>query len=104
MADPVALATILDALAYSPTLVYEKRRATWRLGATEVVIDELPFGWFVEIEGPEEAINAAEQQLELAAAEVEHATYPELTARFGRTRGAILEARFSEQMKDQDVS
>ncbi len=50
VADADALAAILDALGYKPALVYEKRRATWQLGAAEVVIDELPFGWFVEIE------------------------------------------------------
>jgi adenylate cyclase class 2 len=95
VADADALAAILDALGYRPALVYEKRRTTWQLAGAEVVLDELPFGWFVEIEGPEAAINEAEQKLELTAAEVEHATYPELTMLFGRPRGAIIEARFA---------
>jgi adenylate cyclase class 2 len=93
--DADALAAILDALGYRPALVYEKRRETWQLGAAEVVLDELPFGWFVEIEGPEESIDEAEQQLDLAAAEVVHETYPDLTRRFGVSRGGLFEARFA---------
>jgi hypothetical protein len=64
------------------------------LGEAEVVLDELPFGLFVEIEGPEEAIRAAQRALDLGALEVEHATYPDLTQRFGVARGAVVEARF----------
>lgn len=96
VADADALAAILDALGYRPALVYEKRRMTWHVAGAEVVLDELPFGWFIEIEGLEAAINDAEQKLELTAVEVEHATYPELTARFGRTRGTVIEARFTD--------
>jgi adenylate cyclase class 2 len=95
VADAAALMTILEALGYNPALIYEKRRATWQLAGAEVVLDELPFGWFVEIEGSEDAIMAAEGQLDLGSAEVEHATYPELTARFGTMRGAVVEARFA---------
>src|ERR1051325_11176948 len=73
-----ALASILEALGYRPTLVYEKRRATWRLNDAEVVIDELPFGLFLEIEGEEPAILEAERHLNLEDTEAEHAPYPEL--------------------------
>ena len=93
--DAEALTTILDALGYRPALVYEKRRATWRLAAAEVVLDELPFGHFVEIEGDERAIEEAERLLNLADADAEHATYPQLTAKHGRRNGALVEARFS---------
>ncbi|HEX8071780.1 MAG TPA: class IV adenylate cyclase [Pyrinomonadaceae bacterium] len=92
--DADALADILDALGYRPALVYEKRRATWLYGGAEVLVDELPFGWFVEIEGSEEAINEVEQRLGLDAAEVEHEHYPGLTRRFGVARGTLVEARF----------
>ncbi len=94
VADADAVAAILDALGYRPALVYEKRRETWQLSEAEVVLDKLPFGWFVEIEGPEAAINEAERQLELRTAAVEYATYPDLTNRFGIMRGTVVEARF----------
>jgi adenylate cyclase class 2 len=97
VADADALAAILEALGYTPALVYEKRRETWQLNDAEVVLDELPFGWFIEIEGPEIAINDAEQLLELGAATAEHATYPELTRRHGTQRGSLVEARFTTQ-------
>src|SRR5207253_1780236 len=69
--DAEALASILDALGYVPALVYEKRRETWRLAGAIVVIDELPFGLFAEIEGDEDSIKDAESQLDLANAKAE---------------------------------
>jgi adenylate cyclase class 2 len=92
--DAAALEAILDALGYRPALVYEKRRATWHVGHTEVVLDELPFGLFVEIEGEEKDIEEVEGLLDLAGAEAEMATYPELTEKYGEKRGAVIEARF----------
>jgi adenylate cyclase class 2 len=92
--DPAAMAAILDALGFKPVLVYEKRRQTWRLDETEVVIDELPFGWFMEIEGDDVAIEAAEQRLEIDGLPAEHATYPQLTEQYGERTGDITEARF----------
>lgn len=94
VSDADALAAILEALGYSAALVYEKRRATWRLSGAEVVIDELPFGLFLEIEGEEPAILEAEKLLNLEDAEAEHAPYPELTVRHGTKQGELFEARF----------
>lgn len=92
--DAAALESILDALGYHPFLVYEKRRATWHVRQAEVVLDELPFGLFVEIEGEEKDITEVESLLNLADAEAEMATYPELTERHGERRGEMIEARF----------
>lgn len=94
VADADALAAILDALGYRPALVYEKRRATWRVAGAEVVLDELPFGLFVEIEGEEDAILAAEKLLDLESAQAEHAPYPQLTLLHGTKKGDVVEARF----------
>ena len=94
VSDADALAAILEALGYRPTLVYEKWRTTWHLGGVEVVLDELPFGLFLEIEGEESQILEAERLLNLEAAEAEHAPYPELTLRHGTEKGGVVEARF----------
>jgi adenylate cyclase class 2 len=94
VSDADALASILEALGYRPVLVYEKRRETWRMAGTEVVIDELPFGLFVEIEGEEASIIEVEKLLGLDAAEAEHSPYPELTLRHGTKRGEVFESRF----------
>ncbi|HKR02294.1 MAG TPA: class IV adenylate cyclase [Pyrinomonadaceae bacterium] len=98
--DPEALSEILDALGYRPALVYEKRRATWRLGGAEVVVDELPFGLFVEIEGEEDSIIEVERVLGLVDAEGEMATYPELARRHGKGRGDLIEARFPKTLPE----
>jgi adenylate cyclase, class 2 len=92
--DAAALAEILAALGYTPSLVYEKRRATWQLSGAEIVADELPFGLFVEIEGEESVIAEVEGLLGLSEAEAEMDTYPHLARRYGRKRGDVIEARF----------
>lgn len=94
--DADALAAILDALGYRPALIYEKRRATWLVAETEVAVDELPFGLFLEIEGAENSIIEAEQLLEVADVEAEMATYPQLTAQHGKKQGNMIEARFQK--------
>ena len=94
VSDAGALAAILEAIGYTPALLYEKRRSTWHVAGAEVVLDELPFGLFVEIEGEEHSILEAENLLGLASAEAEHASYPELTARLGKRVGEVVEARF----------
>jgi adenylate cyclase class 2 len=92
--DADAMAAILEALGYKPAIVYEKRRATWRVANTEVVMDELPFGLFMEIEGEEEDIVKAESLLELGEVSPEMATYPQLTVQHGKQNGDVIEARF----------
>jgi len=94
VADADALAAILDALGYTPAVVYEKRRETWLVVGVEVVLDELPFGLFVEIEGEEELILKAERLLKLTTAETEHKSYPQLTLEQGTRVGDLIEARF----------
>ena len=56
---------ILEKLGYKPFMTYEKYRTTYELAGAEVTLDEMPFGNFVEIEGEEEAIAAALDQLQL---------------------------------------
>ena len=94
VADPEAMQAILVALGFTPALVYEKRRQTWRLGNTEIVIDVLPFGLFMEIEGRVSEIKAVERKLGLKGLKAEHATYPQLTAKHGKVYDGLIEARF----------
>jgi adenylate cyclase class 2 len=99
ISDAASLADILAALGYRPSLVYEKRRATWQLKEAEIVLDELPFGLFVEIEGEENTITEVEELLGLKEAEAEMATYPELARQYGRKSGEVIEARFPQLPK-----
>ncbi|MGB2896790.1 MAG: class IV adenylate cyclase [Anaerolineales bacterium] len=57
---------LLDALGYTITAVYEKYRETYQIDPNLVMLDELPFGCFVEIEGPSiESIRQMSERLEL---------------------------------------
>jgi len=94
IAGPEAMAAILEALGFSPAMVYEKRRQTWRLGQTEIVIDVLPFGLFMEIEGRVNQIKAVERKLGLKDLRAEEATYPQLTAKHGKSQNGMIESRF----------
>lgn len=49
--DFEAAKQFLEALGYLPTVFYEKFRATYELNEVQVMLDELPYGNFVEIEG-----------------------------------------------------
>jgi adenylate cyclase class 2 len=89
-----AVAEILLELNLVPKLIYEKRRATWKLRSAEVLFDELPFGMFMEIEGSLTSIKEAEMVLETDDLETEHETYPRLTARLGKHVGNVIESRF----------
>lgn len=53
----------LEALGYHLSVVYEKYRTTYSLESTLVTLDELPYGYFSEIEGhsPGEVASAAER-------------------------------------------
>ncbi len=59
------LAQILQRLDFAPVLVYEKFRETFRWQDTEIVLDELPYGNFVEFEGEEDGLKTAVSHLNL---------------------------------------
>ena len=94
--DPEAMDAILESLGFNPTLIYEKRRDRWLLGETEIVLDELPFGLFMEIEGEENSINDIEKKLAIKQLKAEIETYPNLTRQHGTNVSGVIEARFSK--------
>jgi adenylate cyclase, class 2 len=95
--NPEAIEFIFEVLGYYPAAVYEKRRETWRLDATEIVVDELPFGLFMEIEGPEQSIRDIETRLAIKRLTQEQSTYPRLTLKHGTNIAGVVEARFPEK-------
>jgi adenylate cyclase class 2 len=95
--NPEALDAILDALGFTPALVYEKRRQRWKLNKAEIVLDELPFGLFMEIEADEDEIRRIERALAIKGLRGETATYPQLAQRYGKRNGKMIEARFAKQ-------
>ncbi|MDP2860088.1 MAG: class IV adenylate cyclase [bacterium] len=69
ISDVGGMEEILKRLGFSKTLVMEKVREKWFLGKTEVVLDKLPFGNFLEIEGLPKAIEKTEKTLGLNPAQ-----------------------------------
>jgi adenylate cyclase class 2 len=60
---------MFEKLGFVPTLRYEKYRETFTYHGAEILLDEMPFGPFLEIEGSREAIRriAAELGLDFAS-------------------------------------
>ncbi len=82
VSDQDAARRLFLALGYQVFAVYEKYRTTWEWDGLEVVLDELPFGLFVEIEGGDAAaIRHAAELLELDWSARCPASYLELFAR-----------------------
>lgn len=86
VSDFAAMDAILRHLGYQHSLVYEKYRSSYQLHGAEVVLDELPYGHFVEIEGQPSAIEACIRVLGLAGARRILASYTDL---FQRVRLAL---------------
>lgn len=63
-----AMDIILQRLGFHPHVVYEKYRTTYQLGEAEIVLDEMPYGTFLEVEGSAPAIDATLAALGLAGA------------------------------------
>jgi adenylate cyclase class 2 len=71
VSDMETARSILEALGYVQIAVYEKYRRVYELGACHIMLDELPMGDFVEIEGPDgSTVRNVAQRLGL---EIEHA-------------------------------
>ncbi len=61
-----AAQAFLIALGFQVSMMYEKYRTTYDLGSVHILLDELPYGAFVEIEGPDPAqIRVVNEQLGL---------------------------------------
>jgi adenylate cyclase, class 2 len=60
-----SMVKILERLGFHPKQTYEKYRETFRWRDVEVMLDETPFGDFVEIEGAEAGIRTAAAKLGL---------------------------------------
>lgn len=94
---PDALDSILRGIGFAPALIYEKRRTRWNVGKAKVVIDELPYGLFMEIEASEKDIKRVEKLIDAARLPAVVETYPSMTAQFGKkNRKGIIEARFKK--------
>jgi len=65
VSDFQTMVAILEQLGFYPRQVYEKQRETYLLGHTELCLDTLPFGHFLEIEGGKDDIRKAAEAIGL---------------------------------------
>ncbi len=65
VSDFETMDVILRRLGYVVALIYEKYRTTYMLGDAEIVLDELPYGNFTEIEADEATIERVVEELGL---------------------------------------
>ncbi len=85
--DPAAAHQLFTALGYHVCFIYEKFRTVYLVGGAQVMLDELPIGGFVEIEGSHsENIRAVAALLELHWERQVPANYNDL---FNRARLAL---------------
>lgn len=66
VSDFGAAQKFVEALGFRSKFVYEKHRTTYNLDGNKITLDEMPYGDFVEIEGPDApAIQAVALRLKL---------------------------------------
>ncbi len=78
---------LLEALGYQVAFIYEKYRTTYRLDTTELMLDETPYGDFLEIEGEPEGIRACAERLRLTWSTGIPDSYSALFERLRASRG-----------------
>jgi len=87
IADPEKMQTILENLGFTKIRVMEKYREKWRLNNTEITIDKLPMGNFIEIEGKEKSIRKMVEILGLAFENRITGTYWDLWEEYAKRKG-----------------
>lgn len=65
VSDFKAMRDILGEIGYHPVQTYEKWRQSFRWNEVELCLDTMPYGVFLEIEGPEKEIKKAARSLGL---------------------------------------
>ena len=81
---------LLQRLGFEAKQVYEKYRETFQLGDVEIVLDEMPYGNFIELEGSEAAIREAANRLGLDWQQRVLTNYLSLLSDFNRHHGLSI--------------
>jgi len=82
VADADAARDILLALGFQVEFTYQKHRAIWWLDGVAVTLDTLEFGWFVELEGPQERLPETARGLGLDPALAVRDSYSALARKY----------------------
>ena len=90
VSDFATMDVILRRLGYEVALIYEKYRTTYALGDAEIVLDELPYGNFTEIEADAETIERLVSELGLDGYRRMTGSYTEIFAELKRKLGLTM--------------
>ncbi|MFW5901534.1 MAG: class IV adenylate cyclase [Thermodesulfobacteriota bacterium] len=82
---------ILESLGFHQAQVYEKKRRICQLGDVTLCLDTMPYGVFLELEGPGEAIRDVAGQLGLAWEERILMNYLEMFDRIRSEKGLAVD-------------
>jgi adenylate cyclase, class 2 len=103
VSDFNAMQIILGKLGYHPHMIYEKYRTTYELDDAEIVLDEMPYGSFVEVEGDKDSIETVIKRLELVSAPRYPGSYTTLFERVKGHLGLVFDDLTFDNFKNVDV-
>ena len=106
VSDFSAARAFLEALGYQVIMMYEKYRTTYEMEGMEILLDEMPYGSFLEIEGPDPAgmqrlAQALQIDWERAAPESYTALFEKLRTQLGYTFRDLSFANFANAPCDR---
>lgn len=103
VSDFATMDLILQRLGFEVALIYEKYRTTYALGDAEIVLDELPYGNFTEIEADERTIERVVDQLCLAGYRRMSGSYTDIFAELKWKLGLAMRDCSFESFAGLDV-
>jgi adenylate cyclase class 2 len=85
--DIETIRLIILTLGFQKEYIMEKYRMNWNFIGTKIAVDEMPFGFFIEIEGEKEAITKVSKLLALDKVDRYVGTYWDLFADYQKKHG-----------------
>src|SRR5664279_180757 len=104
VSDGPKMDSILRALGYAPTFVYEKFRSEWSDGQGHVVLEHTPIGDVAEIEGEAQWIDRTAQALGVSTADYITKSYIELFFEWQRRTNRKAENMTFLEIGDDPIS
>jgi len=89
----------IQALGYEVVFIYEKFRTTFDYKETHIMLDELPYGNFIEIEGELEMLRPIAEELQLDWNKAIPTSYHSLFERLCKSRGLTFRDLTFENFK-----
>ncbi len=94
----------IEALGYEVVFIYEKYRTTYKYRGAHIMLDELPFGCFIEIEGELDMLRPVAEALHLDWDKAIPASYHALFDRLHKSRRLTFRDLTFENFKGLKVS